>query len=153
MLNYIQETYMSHTAYIDTVEIRDENAIEAAVRELAQEGVNISIERNSVPRAYYSNQEGMNSPADITLRLGDGRYDVGLYKDPKTGTYQLRADFWAGDIAKSLGANSKEKGAEVGKFLQRYAVCAAELQAMNQGFSTTRSLKSDGTMQLLVNVA
>lgn len=145
---------MSHTTTISAITITDANALRAAVDELKRRGMNIELETNSAPRAYYSNQDGMGV-APYVVRLRDSRYDVGLYEKDKG--YEARADFWAGDIEKVLGADAREGEdpgqAKLGKLYQMYAVCAAEQQAFRQGLNPRRVDLEDGTIQLQMEVA
>jgi hypothetical protein len=134
--------------------ITDVAALRAAVDELKRRGMKISLEQNTTPRAYFSNQQGMGE-ADYVVQLHDASYDVGLYKKDKG--YEARTDFWGGSVEKVLGVNPKEgenaDQARLGKLYQMYAVCAAEQQAFRQGYNPRRVELSDGTIQLQMEVA
>lgn len=145
---------MSHTTTIDAVEIKDLNALRAAINELKSNGVECDLLENAVPRAYYSNQQGMNTPADLVLKLHDSRYDVGLYKQDN-GAYQPRCDLWGGDIARNLGV--QEKGVDtaqnaLGKLFNTYSIHAVTRKAVQQGYRVQRVAKENGAVQLRIAV-
>lgn len=146
---------MSHTTTIKSVVISDKNALRAAVEELKSHGVRCELLENVKPRAYYSNQANMGV-APLVIHLADAAYDVGLY-DSGDGTYEARTDFYGGSVKRVLGVDTKNKAeqeqAQLGKLYQYYGVCAAENQAAMQGFSTSRSTKADGTVQLVLTAA
>ena len=146
---------MSHTTAITAVVISDVNALQAAINELASEGVKCSLLENCKPRAYSSGQEGMGT-APYVVKLNDATYDVGLY-DNGDGGFEARTDFWNGSVEKVLGVetnvNEEREQARLGKLFQRYAVCATENHAALNGYSTTRSQKEDGTLQLVMTQA
>ena len=144
---------MSHTTAIDSVIISDVAALQAAITELSREGISCELLENAKPRAYYSSQEGLGQ-ARYVVKLNKADYDVGLY-DNGQGGYEARTDFWGGSVERQLGAQATgsedRQHARMGKLFQRYAVCAAENHAAMNGYSTSRTTKADGTMQLVLN--
>lgn len=146
---------MSHTTTIDSVTIKDVNALRSAVEELKRNGVNCDLVEDQIPRAYYSSQAGMDSKAPFVVKLNDSRYDVGLYSDGKGG-FEARADLFGGDISRSLGAKAQKgentQQAAMGKLFQTYAIHAATRKAASQGYSVQRVTQDDGTVQLRVAV-
>lgn len=144
---------MSHTTKIDSVQITDVAAIVLAVRDLNAAGVVCSLVENETPRAYYSRQAGMGK-ANYVLRLAQCDYDVGLYKTDSG--YEARTDLYMDKVAKVLGAKAKDgeraEQAAIGKFLQAYAVNATIRQAATKGYKVSKTVKSDGTVQLTLNV-
>jgi hypothetical protein len=146
---------MSHTSTIDSVVISDVGALRQAIAELKGQGVNCELLENAVPRAYYANQTGLEK-APLVIKLNDSRYDVGLY-DNGNGGFEARTDFWGGDVQNVLGAPAEtpeqREQAKMGRLFQTYAVCAAESHAALNGYSTQRSLKEDGTVQLVLTAA
>lgn len=145
---------MSHTTTIESVTISDIYALKSAVAELKQNGINCELIENATPRAYYNNQSGLEE-APYVLKLEDCQYDVGFYKR-QDGSYEARADFWAGHVEKVLGSPAREgesaDQARLGKLYQTYAVHAATRKAIEQGYSVNRVVKDDGTIQLVVQV-
>ena len=141
---------MSHTTTISTLLLSDEAAIRAAISELASKGVKCEILENAIPRAYYNDQMGQ---ADMVIKLGASRYDVGLYKK-EDGSYEAKADFWGHDVEKALGAKAAKEDnptqAKLGKFFSLYAAHAATRKAISQGYSVRRIDKADGGIQLQV---
>lgn len=151
---------MSHTSKINTVTIVDVHALRAACTELKnRQGVNLTLEENIIPRAYYSNgrQAGMSEAAPYVVRLHDARYDVGLYRNEEDTGYEARCDIWNGEIARHLGvpqtAGISRDQAAVGKLYNLYSVHAAMRAAAAQGHSVTRVDKEDGEVQLTVSLA
>lgn len=148
---------MSHTATIDTIKIVDINALRKACDELRRtHGVDLTVKDNHKPRAWYEDQEGMSEPANVCIVLNDSKYDVGIYKKAD-GTYEARCDFYSGDIERALGADVKGMGslskeqrtqAKLGKLYQLYAVNAAENAIVREGGHCTRTVTSDGSIQL-----
>lgn len=84
---------MSHSVTAKSVAIKSVTALMRAVDRLKNQGVNISLERNAVPRNYYQNQiarqianragHGLrlhDNPEehDYVVRVHDAYYDVGF---------------------------------------------------------------------------
>ncbi len=141
---------MSHTTTIATLLLSDETAIRAAIAELASKGVKCELLENAIPRAYYSDQMGQ---ADMVVKLGASRYDVGLYKQAD-GNYEAKADFWGHDVENALGAKPAKDDnatqAKLGKFFSLYAAHAATRKAVQQGYQVRRIDNADGSIQLQV---
>lgn len=149
---------MSKTTYLDGVVIRDIGILRQAVEELRGLGLKVRLEENVKPRAYFEQQADMGV-APYTLVLEDSPYDVGFYHNEKMpGTYTARADLHAGHIGNVLGTRQVAKGesrdqADLGKLYQMYGVCAAEMEAFRQGYSTSRSVTENGTINVVMTVA
>jgi hypothetical protein len=147
---------MSHSTVVDSIVITNIRALRAAIKELTKAGVKCDLLENAVPRAYDTNQKGLEQ-APFVIQLHGSRYDVGLYHNRELGGYECRADFWSGDVAKQLGSEQKngvqQEQAWLGKLYQTYGVVAAEQQAAMQGYSTARTTKTDGTVQLVLTAA
>jgi hypothetical protein len=147
---------VSHTTTIKSIVINSKEALVAAVRELNQQGIICNLKENSVPRAYYKGQTGMEK-ADLVLTLTQAPYDIGLYKQTN-GEYELRTDFWGGHVEKLLSSHASSEDrtpetkvqAKLGKLYQSYAANAAEIAAQNQGYQTQRVNAKDGSMQIVV---
>lgn len=144
---------MSHTTAIKGIKISNIEALQLAVAELAQQGKNIELVPNAQPRAFYNNQDGMGV-ADFVIKLGDSRYDIGLYKQAD-GTYEPRTDFWGQDVQKILGGKATDKQyeeqAKLGLLFQSYAVNAVEQQCRFEGKSTRRQVdEKSGQIQVIV---
>ncbi len=145
---------MSHTTTLSGIEIKDERAIELAVEELHNDGLNITLMRNTAPRMYYGEQHG---PCDITLRMGDARYDLGLNK-VADGSFEPVFDSWAGEVSSQLGAacpmpDTSEGRAQhaIGKFTQVYAKHAAIRAAEAQGYVVERVDRlEDGSINVVI---
>lgn len=145
---------MSHTATVKHVVISSIQALRDAVKELNTSGVQCTLVENAKPRAYFANQQGMEV-APLVLQLGNGcPYDVGFYPTPDGKGYEARTDFYAGHVAKLLGAqgsNASSPGAQqLGKLFQLYAVHAASAVARAKGHMVSRRVKPDGTIALEV---
>lgn len=143
---------MSHTTTVGNVKLTNITAIEAAVDALKSQGVNIVLKRNAVPRMYYNNQHGA---CEYVLSLPTAKYDVGLEKQ-KDGSYVPIFDEFSGYVAQVLGVKTKGKGDArnaIGKFLQQYAVEAARIAAIQQGYNID-SITTDehGNVHLTVGV-
>lgn len=146
---------MSHTTAIENIVFNDIAALKLAVKELQSQGVKCSLKEKTTPRAYYANQSGMGH-ADYVLELQGAPYDVGFYYDKERKGYVAKTDLFAGHVAGVLGAacapNESREQAALGKLYQTYAIHAATRQAAKQGYSVRRSVKPDGTVQLIMNV-
>jgi pyridoxine 5'-phosphate synthase PdxJ len=146
---------MSHTTTIGSIIISDVQALNAAITELKAEGVNCDLLEGVKARAYYADQKGMENP-DFTIKLHDGKYDVGLYKTSDGKGYEAKADFYAGNIERILGVQAGEGDdpyqAKMGKLYQKYAIHAATRKAVQQGMTVNRINNADGTVQLRVAV-
>ncbi len=141
---------MSHTTAINSIAIRSIVALRAAVDYLKSKGIACSLVPDETPRAYYPNQPGLGK-ADFVLKLNDAKYDVGFYKDDKGG-YEVRTDFWAGNVAAVLGVPAPAKSTNqqhlLGKLFQAYGMTAAEEQARKQGYMVARQHLPDGRVKL-----
>lgn len=145
---------MSHTTVLKGINIVSIEAVERAVAELSSKGIKIALKKDAKPRAFYQNQNGMGK-ADYVIELGDSRYDIGLYRNDRGG-YDLRTDFWAGDVEKVLGvkasSNDMVEQAKLGKLYQAYALNAAEIQAENEGYQYYRESGNNGVERLIVTL-
>lgn len=142
---------MSHTTSIKSIKIQSVTALQAAITEMQQAGMKISLVPNATPRAYYANQAGMGQ-ADFVIKLDDAPYDVGLYKTDDG--YEARTDFFQGHVERILGAQARSAAtaqqAKLGKMYQLYGVHATMEQCRRKGQSVRRVVKADGTIALEV---
>lgn len=142
---------MSHTSSVSTVNFQDESVLRAAIQELKSLGVKCELLENALPRAYFTNQAGMDMPARFVISLPESRYDVGLYPVEGKQGYEARFDEFMGDIAKNLGATPQSRGgAAIGKLSQTYAKLAIMRKAMQSGKRVTQATLPDGSIQLVV---
>lgn len=144
---------MSHTTSIKSIKISSVTALRAAVQEMADSGLPISLVENETPRAFYANQSGLGK-ADFVIRLGgSSRYDVGLYKQAD-GSYEARTDFWGGDVEKVLGDKPTKpenaQQAKLGRLFKTYGIHAAMEQVRRSGKTCRRAMGSDGVEKLIV---
>ena len=143
---------MSHTTSIESIVFSDMQALAAAVTELASKGIKCSLETNAVPRAFYTNQAGLEK-APYVLRLHDCPYDIGFYAREKGG-YEARTDLFANRVAGILGVkaqgNETAMQAALGKLNQTYAIHAATRAASSKGMSVRRINSEDGGVRLVV---
>ena len=159
---------MSHTSKISSIKIVDLGAFNQAVNDLQAQGLQIEVRHNEVPKAYYDNQEGLNTPAHTVLKIAGVPYDVALYESDVKGQYELRTDFFMGAVADALGADqayistidtSTEEGreeveqAQLGKLYQRYAYNAVMNTVAMQGGSVEEHVGADGEIQLVIRNA
>lgn len=158
---------MSHTSSISTIKIVDLAAFDQAINDLRAEGLNITVVENAVPKAYYQNQSGMDTPAKKVLKIEGAAYDVALYETGH-GQHELRTDFWGGSVARALGADQSyvatidrttDEGreeaqmAQLGKLYQRYSRNAVMNTVVMSGGSCTEEIMPDGSIQLVVRQA
>lgn len=117
---------MSHTTSVKSCPIKSISALQAAVAQLQQQGVQCELRQNSVPRMYYNDQisrhvrkreeelrkqgkdEGYvfhTNPeeCDYVLHLHKASYDIGFLRNRK-GEYVPFFDDWRQSIAGQLGA-------------------------------------------------
>lgn len=142
---------MSHTTTISSIALVSQSAIRGAISDLKSQGIRCELLEKATPRAYYKDQPGMGE-ADFVIQLQDSRYDVGLYRNNK-GQYEARADLFAGEISRVLGAERSsddvpQEQAALGKFFQAYTTRAVEEQASNEGYIVNRSMNADGSVVL-----
>lgn len=146
---------MSHTSTVKSIKIQSITALEAAIKELQQKGIQCALVANSKPRAYFDNQQGMGM-ADYVVHLPGSKYDIGLYKGDD-GSYEARTDFYRGDVEAILGvpASSPESAdqARMGKLFQAYGIHAAMEAARKKGYMVQRRNLADGTVKLEVTGA
>lgn len=144
---------MSHTTRIKAIIISDIDALEAAVRELNEQGIRCTLKQNATPRAYSQGQSGMGK-APYVIELADASYDIGLYLREDGIGYEARTDFWNGSVEGQLGNTPIEgddkTAAKLGKLYQTYGVEATAMVAERQGRSVTRERLEDGTVQLRI---
>jgi hypothetical protein len=138
---------MSHTVQINNVEITNLQALRAAVSELQEKGVPITILENVVPNAYYASQAGMNTEAPIVLRSPQAPYDVAFYEKQNVKgqrTYVPTTDVYGGHVQRLYG----NKHSPLGKLQQLYSVHAVQQQAARKGYRVQRKEQMDGTITL-----
>lgn len=104
---------MSHFTSIST-QINDLNALEVALRSM-----NLSLLRN-VNCRYYNGTERKQHVAKLP-----GRYDV-AFEENRNGTYSIVADFYYGDVAKTIGVNGSI-------LLRQYAIEKVKIEAAKLG--------------------
>lgn len=125
---------MSHTTSVKSVKITDIEALKKAVQNLAEQGRQVTLVENAVPRMYYKDQHGK---CDYVLKLG-GIYDVGLEKQ-KDGSYVPVFDEWGGHVANVLGTKKKvpagtnKAEVAIGALMSEYALEATRNYAYSQG--------------------
>lgn len=151
---------MSHVAAIE-LQILDLDALEQACGEL---GLELRREQKTF-KWYgrwvndYNEQDaaylklGMK-PEDygkcdhaIAVKGNAGAYEAGLIKVPGKPGWSVIFDFFGGSgqaLANCLGGQSADK------LKQTYAAHAATRAALKQGFRVQKSIKADGTVQLLM---
>lgn len=84
---------------------------------------------------------------DHAIEVPGSAYDVGLLKNPKTGGYKLYFDFWSHNghrIMEVIGGQTGDR------FMQEYALQAAEIEAEMHGHYTQRTKLADGTIELAI---
>lgn len=150
---------MSHTTVIKSVPIKDINALEKAVQELKDKGVNCDLVQNQKVRMYSVAQSNSLGVCDYVLKLHDSPYDVGFVKQAD-GTYSPAFDDWSGHVKRNVGtscpvpntAEAKHQ-ANIGALMQGYSKHAAINSAVNSGYiveSTT--VDAEGNVHLTLSV-
>ena len=148
---------MSHTTTLLDVAIRDMDALNKAVAELAARGIRARLVTNTKPRMYSSNQHGV---CPYVLRLEDSPYDVG-FDVSADGSLTPVFDSWQGHIHKQIGSRRHAGGrvqgaqADIGLLMQTYAKHAAVNAAVAQGYVVENTQFDDqGNIHLTIaNVA
>lgn len=160
---------MSHTTTVKSVPIRDIAALQAAVQELHDKGINLTLERNAVPRMFYKDQLqkhlGQSSETcDYVIKIHDADYDIGLLKQDD-GSYTPVFDDWRQSIAKQVGAPFAGKvehwsGAKddteqtlhsIGQIIQSYTKHATINAAVSSGYVVEGTVEhQDGSIELIV---
>lgn len=149
---------MSHNVLIDNVRITNLDAFRIAINELVKEGANISLDETTKTFRTYA---GQSSKCDMALRLPGERWDIGLVKQTdKNGisayvpVFDHMLDNNKAGISCEWRPGDDRNRTTIGKLMQRYAVCAVELQSALDGHSCTRSVdEKTGEMQVIVQHA
>lgn len=149
---------MSHNVMVKNVKIADLNSLRAAINELKNEGVKISLAEDQKTFRTY---KGQPNKCDMVIKLEGERYDVGL-KLEADGTYSTVFESMLGSnksVACAWNAGDPREmhydpRAPIGRLLQRYTVVTAERDAATKGYSCTRENNVEtGDMQVVVAVA
>lgn len=144
---------MSHTQYLDSVRISDPVALAAAVKEMKDAGVDCALMENAMPRAYFTNQRGMDTNAPFVLKLHKGKYDVGFYPTEKVGVLEPRFDNYRNEVGKILGVSRDTPQAPIGKLVHSYQIHATMRQAAKEGHHARRVVGQNGTEQVVIRMA
>lgn len=142
---------MSHNIAIRDVKITDIDALRSAISELQAEGVKVNLHDKGTFRTYSGN----DNQSEYTIELPDSNHDVGLIKQ-EDGSFSAVFDPYGGGVQKYLGANPKfvktnDPKAYIGKLMQTYALCKAEVESAMQGYTTTRQFdEATGVVSLVV---
>lgn len=137
---------MSHTSVIRNTQFKSADVLRRAVEELNKEGIKVTFEDGTVPRAYFKDQPGMGK-ADHIIKLQDSPYDVGLYR--VGDVLEPRCDLHAGYVQRQLGIPGNPDLA-LAKLTQRYNVIAAQRKYSSLGYMTERKALEDGKIKLVV---
>ena len=150
---------ISHTTTLKGVQIRDTNALAAAVAELAARGIKCRLEQNVRPRMYYGNQHGV---CPYVLKLDNAPYDVGFDRQ-EDGSFLPVMDTWAGHIQREIGVTNpacelpkdhaeREAMMAIGRLSQTYAKHAAINAAAAQGYIVdSASTDEKGNIHLVLS--
>lgn len=148
---------MSHNITVKNLKIKNIAALQSAVRELAEKGVNISLEENAHYRGYNRSQSG---EYPYVIKLKDSPYDVALKESEDGEGYVPVFDTWNNQIRSKIGYSANELAgascdinspeAHIGKLMQLYGVCEAEHVAAQQGLTTMRSFDEETKMLNLI---
>jgi len=146
---------MSHNVVIDNVKIKSVDALRMAVKELKEEGANVTLNED---RKTFRTWRGQRNECDMVIELPTQQFDVGLVKQPD-GSYAPVFDHML-DMNREIAcpydprdANGNRDRATIGKLMQRYATCATELEMAMAGHSCTRAKGKNGEIEILVDYA
>lgn len=151
---------MSHTTTIKGLAVRVPESIENAVAMLIEQGKNIELLTDTVPRMYYRDQEAAIGKCDYVIKVKSGRYDVGLKWRGEERGFELIYDAYGGDIARELGITDRT-GVEpddmqqtaIAEFVRSYNVDLIKTEAIEQGYTEfDYSYADDGTIQLVASM-
>jgi len=151
---------MSHNVTISDIKISDINALETAISNLQNQGIDITLETGTLYVGYAGREE---SGYTHVIKMGDSRYDIGLKADAE-GNFIPVFDPWGGDVNRVVGLNPTEFNeaelhnvcnisdpkVHIGKLMQEYGLCKAEYEAAIQGYSSQRIPGEGGQQQLVV---
>ena len=162
---------MSNNTIIETVEIKNANAIFAAVAELQREGVKCELVENQTPRLYNERMMAECGECDYVLKLHDSAYDVG-FKRKEDNSYSMVLDTYRAEVGQIIGSKSvnwkkliedgkhghyvhPEHGTavHVGHFAQTYTKHAVMQKAAQQGHTVKScGYNAKGKLILVVGV-
>ena len=124
---------MSHTSKVG-LNIVNEKDIRGAVELLKNQGVEIELIEDAIPRMYFKHQETETGECDFVLKLNNSRYDVGLKYNHKTKKYDAEYDPWGDDIKNVIGytddiselnlSPDEIEMTNISKFMVAYTTCA-----------------------------
>lgn len=152
---------MSHNVTVKHVKIASIPALQAAIKELRQEGIEVDLLKNSAQRGY---RHSSHKTYPYVIRVSNAKYDIALIPDLDGSGYTPAFDQYLGEIKKELGmltgatqhkdvaCAASSPQADIGKLLQRYSVCLIEQEARNKGLSCARVF-DHATKQICVNVS
>ena len=146
---------MSHVTTIDTVPIKDIDAVKKAVKELKKLGVSCELLKDSRPRMYFNSHEEL---CDYVIKLNESPYDIGLRRKEDEGKfkeYELIFDGYKNHICKLVGYTDKKQDEDkhlrhVGQFTKLYSKHATINQAKKQGYRVTTKQNKDGSLNLVL---
>lgn len=165
---------MSHVSLISNVPVKDIYALQMAVEELAEQGLNIrmiaqkDLEGNTNPdfkgpRLYNSQQMKQYAKCAYTIQLPKANYDIGVNEvkddDKNFLRYDLLTDFWAGSVASQLGTalpseDDRSNEFSLGKLMQRYTKYAIVNASLKQSRSVGEiTMDAHGDIHLEIEVA
>lgn len=85
---------MSHTVSLANTPIKSVSALRGAVQELKNQGINVTLEENAIPRMYYADQMQRHVKAKQELDEQQGRETKGLrfHENPEECDFVLRVE-------------------------------------------------------------
>ena len=123
---------MSHTTSIKTTPIKSVTALQTAIAVLQSQGINITLERNAVPRMYYADQiaKHVKSKQDTAQRAGQAHEGLRFHENPEECDYVIKV----ADAYYDIGLIYNQHGELVPFFDDYQHMSIAE--SMAKGFST-----------------
>lgn len=146
---------MSHVTTID-IEIRDLDALKAAVREFGAEFIEGKTTYNWYGRSVgdYPLPKGMTAEqlgkCSHVIRVPGVRYEIGVVKLPGGG-YTLAYDFYGSGGIHDGQMLHQKFGDKCQKLVQHYGAAKATREAQKKGMRVQRTIGTDGSIRLSIS--
>lgn len=120
---------MSLTTVVYGVNIISPTAIERAVEMLQEQGLQVTLHKNEVPRLFFPHQNEAVGVCDYVIKMDamqtggrfDRKLDLGLKWDDEAGCYLPVFDDHAGLIQNAIGRPSKRNETEQSRAIRNFS--------------------------------
>ena len=143
---------MSHTTRIAEVRIHDIAALETTIRQLQEQGINVTLERDAPCRIW-----GQAPVKPFVVKNHAGRFDVGFEKAADGNGYTPIFDYHGGELYRVLGQGKEQAKdhsenvlSNIAKLMQAYSINALTNAAYGAGGTLNTVKQEDGSYIMIV---